>query len=382
MIADLATGTAPESCEKDWSETEVLQLLATMTYDQVHHLTGWSRGRIYKAATRHGARKNEERIKMRHVQRAAEQVEFLREVLNTTVRADVLDYLAGLPDDSVDLVLTSPPYNLGKKYGNGASAMDLMRFSYYAGWLACVMSEAERILRPGATLCLQLGQTMDETGNLFPLDVLVFDSLRRMGLKYQSRIVWTFGHGLTPKRRLAERYETMLVLSKGEQQTFNSLAARTPQKEPGKRAFKGPRKGQLSGCYFGAAPTNVWAIPQVGHNHPEKTGHPCQFPLALAKRAIMLYTNAGALVVDPFSGSGTTHAACIQTGRAFSGADITYEDERRTRLAKIAPDLVTMLPGTSDAAVAIWQAEAREVTAQARPLSAAQELDLFSGAMN
>jgi len=362
------------------SEQDILQMLLDKTYDQIRAATGWSRGRIYSTAVKHGARKTEHRIAMRRAERKALQMDFLREVLNQTVKADVLDYLAGMPDDCADLIVTSPPYRLGKAYG-GTSSADAMRFSYYTGWLTMVVSEMERLLKPGATLCLQVGQTMDRDGCLYPLDVLLFETLKKLGLTYQSRVIWTFNHGLTPKKRLAERYETLLVFSKGQQQIFNANTARFPQKEPGKRSFKGADRGRLSGHAYGAAPTNVWHFNQVGHNHPEKVAHPCQFPKGLAKRAVMLYTNAGAMVLDPFSGSGTTHAACIETGRGFSGCDLFYEGERQARLAKVLPDLVSMLPGVTDESSAIWQAEAREVRAPARRVNEEEEMDLFSQAM-
>lgn len=359
-----------------YTEEQVLALLVDHTYEQVKEITGWSRGRIYKSAARHGARKHEARILQRKKDREHMRTDFLKLVMDSTERMDVLDFLNGLPDDSVDLFLTSPPYNLEKKYGN--SGIDAMRFSYFYGWLNMCLSEMSRILKPGGTLCLNLGQTRDWTEQLYPMDVMLFEDLRRMGLSFQSRVVWTFKHGLTPKKRLSERYETILVVSKGPQQTFNANAARVPQKQPDKRAYKGPNRGRLSGHPMGAAPSNVWDdIVQVKANSAEKTDHPCQFPVALVKRAILLYTNAGALVCDPFSGSGSTHEGCVLTGRAFTGCDLFYEDTRRARLAKVMPEVVSLLPGVTDESVAVWQAEARRVDLASRPISEQTELDML-----
>lgn len=359
-----------------WDDAAVLQLLQTHTYDEVRAQTGWSRGRIYAAACRHSARKTEGRIAARRREREEMQRQFLADAMGKTLTMDVLDFMGGLPDDCADLVVTSPPYNLGKRYGEHGH-IDTMRFAYYYGFLVQCLSEMARTLKPGGTLCLQVGQTMDETSNLYPIDVLIFEDLRRCGLTYQTRVVWTFKHGLTPQRRLADRYETMLVFSKGEQQTFNANAARVPQLQPDKRAFKGPNKGKLSGHPFGAHPGSVWEIPNIGANNGEKTDHPCQFPAALARRAILLYSNAGATVLDPFHGSGTTHAECLRTGRGFIGADLHYADTRAQRLAKVYPDLVTALPGVTDESVAVWQAEARRVELAAKPIPLNEELDLF-----
>jgi DNA modification methylase len=174
-------------------------------------------------------------------------------------------------------------------------------------------------------------------------------------------VIWELPHGLTPKRRLAERHETIFVFYKGEPRHFNANAVRVPQKQPQKRAFKGERIGELSGHPLGAWPTNVWRIGNVKNNHPEKSEHPAQFPLELARRAVLLYTNPGEVVCDDFSGSGTVHAACVATRRAFIGCDLFYEDLRAKRLASVAPDLVCLLPGVTDESISVWQAEAVRV---------------------
>lgn len=357
-------------------ENQVLTDLRSMSYEQVAEAHGCSRGTIYRIALRNNARKTELRIQERAKERAKRQAETLAAVLGRTEKANVLDYLESLPDNSTNLILTSIPYNVGVAYG-GSPFADQMRFTYYLGWIMQVICEASRILKEGGVLFLQLGSTKDETGRLAPLDALLFDPIKRTGLQFQSRVIWQIPHGLTPKRRLAERHETALVFSKGEPTVFNPTPGRLPQKQPGKRAFKGPRKGQISSNYLGAHPTNVWSIGNVGHNHPEKTGHPAQFPLELARRTIQLYTMPGDLVIDPFSGSGTTHVAAIQTGRAFSGCDLFYEDIRRERLKLAFPDLVSHLPGVSDEAVAIWNAEARVVETTPERKPPALQMDLI-----
>lgn len=343
-------------------------------------MTGWSRGRIYALALKTGARKTERRIQERHAERRRRQEETLEAMLNSTVKSDVLDFLDGLPDNSVAMHFTSPPYNLGKKYGDCASA-DTMRFTYFHGWLMQVISEMSRTLKPGGVVCLNVGKTRDWEDQLMPMDILLYEDLRRAGLTFQSRVVWTVSHGLTPKRRLADRYETILVFSKGDQASFNPNAARLAQKQPDKRAFKGPNRGQLSGHPYGAHPSDVWSdIPQVGHNHPDtKNGkHPAQFPVALAKRAVLLYTLAGDLVCDPFCGSGSTAVAAVQTGRAFVGADLFYEDLRASRLKEATRDEFTPLPGVTDESVAVWQAEARRVDAAALPIAPHEEAALMA----
>lgn len=341
-------------------EADVLAMLARDTYEEVAKATGWSRGRIYALALKHGARKTETRIREKAVDRRRRRQETLAAIIQDTTTSDVLDFMDGLPDASADLVLTSPPYNLGKAYGGGVSA-DSMRFTYYIGWMMQVISEASRVLKDGGVLFLQVGATRDETGRIMPLDIALYDVIKQTGLTYQNRIAWVIGHGLTPKARLSGRYETALVFSKGEPRNFNFNAVRVPQKQPEKRAHKGPNRGSLSGHPLGAWPSDVMAISNVGHNAPERTGHPAQMPAELARRAVQLYTMPGDLVVDPFSGSGTTHEVCVETGRSFVGADLHYGDLRAARLAKAGLANLCPLPGVTDQSVAVWQAEARKV---------------------
>jgi len=336
------------------------KLAAGFTYDQIAVEHKISRGKVWSVAVRYGARKREALIQERARDRKLRQTEFLREVINATEKADVLDFLAGIPDESTQLFLTSIPYNIGKSYG-GSHGSDRQRFHYSLGWMLQVLSEMDRSLKPGGVIFLQAGSTKDDSGNLYPLDCLFFEHLRGMGLMFQSRVIWHIKHGLTPKRRLSERHESALVFSKGLPAHFNPTPARAPQKQPGKRAFKGKHIGKLSGSPLGAWPSNVWEISNIGNNHPERTGHPAQMPEKLAKRAVLLYTLPEDLVIDPFMGSGTVASVCKQTGRAFSGADLSYEDLRAKRLAKVVPDLACELPGVTDDSIAIWQAEAKAV---------------------
>lgn len=355
------TAAAARTADLGEEEASILAQLPTATYQELSEANpGWSRGRIYALALRNGARKTEARIAERAAERRERRRETLEAILESTQTSDVLDFLDGLPDGSARMVLSSPPYNIGKKYG-GAVGADAMAYAYYVGWMMQVLSECARIIADGGVLFLQVGSTRDGAGVPIPLDVALFDAVRQTGMTFQSRIVWTVGHGLTPRRRLSERHETVLVFSKGPPATFNPTPGRTPQKQPGKRAYKGSAKGSLSGHPAGAWPSNVWAIPNVGHGSPEKTGHPAQMPAELARRAMLIYSMPGDLVVDPFSGSGTTHEACIATGRSFVGADLSYDGLRAQRLAGVTPNAVTSLPGVSDASVAVWQAEARRI---------------------
>jgi len=214
-----AQPTPSSSNQASVDDGAVISLLATHTYSEVMTITGLSKGAIYRVALRSGARKTEARIQERHADRRRRQEEFLKSMINSTATADVLDFLEAIPDNSVQCHFTSPPYNVSKKYGECATA-DTMRFTYYHGWLMQCISEMARTVKPGGVVCVNVGKTPDWTGALMPMDVLLFEDMRRAGLTFQNRVIWTIPHGLTPSKRLADRHETLLIFSKGLAPTF------------------------------------------------------------------------------------------------------------------------------------------------------------------
>lgn len=224
------------------------------------------------------------------------------------IEGDCRNVLMGLPASSAKLILTSPPYNLGKAYEQRISLDD---------WIADqrhVINLAVRVLQESGSICWQVGNHV-EAGEIIPLDCIIVNLMRDAGLKIRNRIIWTFGHGLHCQKRLSGRHETVVWATKGDDYTFNLDPIRVPQKYPAKKHYKGPRKGQLSGHPAGKNPGDVWDIVNVKHNHPEKTSHPCQFPEALAERLVIALTNAGDLVVDPYGGSGTVGVVTERNGR-------------------------------------------------------------------
>jgi len=233
----------------------------------------------------------------------------------TLFTGDCRKFLPQIPDGAATLVVTSPPYNLGKSYESKRSLED------YISDQDAVIGECARILGNGGSICWQVGNHVDG-GEVFPLDILLYPLFKKRGLELRNRIIWTFGHGLHCSRRFSGRYETILWFTKGEQYTFNLDAVRVPSKYPNKRYFKGPRKGEISGNPLGKNPTDVWAIPNVKFNHVEKTDHPCQFPVELVERLVLALTNEDDLIVDPFMGVGSAPAAAVLHRRRAAGADI------------------------------------------------------------
>jgi len=225
--------------------------------------------------------------------------------------------LAGLPDACVNLVVTSPPYCMGKAYEKRGDGIEEFVTNH-----RLILPEVCRVLKPGGSLCWQVGLHVQE-GVSTPLDYLVYDIMRDIpGMKLRNRIAWTFGHGLHCRTRFSGRHETVLWFTKGDDYTFDLDAVRVPQKYPGKQYTNGPRKGQPSGNPSGKNPGDVWEIPNVNSNHVEKTEHPCQFPVALVQRLVRALTKPGDVVLDPFCGVASSGVASLIEGRSFIGAEL------------------------------------------------------------
>lgn len=242
------------------------------------------------------------------------------------LQADAVEACATLPSEIFSLIITSPPYNIGKSYEKQTG------LAQYLAWQEEVISELVRLLRPGGSICWQVGNYV-ESGEIFPLDIHFYPIFKKFGLQLRNRIVWHFEHGLHASLRFSGRYETILWFTKGADYTFNLDPVRVPSKYPGKLHFKGDKKGQPSGNPLGKNPsdfwafmiaeweTGVWEIPNVKANHPEKTIHPCQFPVELVERCLLAFTNENDWVLDPFAGVGSTLVAAAKLGRRAIGID-------------------------------------------------------------
>lgn len=233
---------------------------------------------------------------------------------------DRLDLMRTLQDKSVKLVVTSPPYNIGKEY---EKRKDL---DVYLAEQEETMREAVRILSDDGSICWQVGNHIAKDGEVFPLDALIYAIGKKLGLKLRNRIIWHFGHGLHCTKRFSGRHETIVWFTKSDNYTFNLDPIRVPQKYPGKKNFKKNEKyGMLSGNPLGKNPADVWDIPNVKNNHPEKAGHPCQFPIELIERLVLSMTNVGDVVLDPYLGVGSALCAAVIHNRKGYGSDIMKE---------------------------------------------------------
>ena len=257
-------------------------------------------------------------------------------------KGDCTELLETIPTDSVDLIITSPPYNLGKEYEKSVALNDYLKM------LKPILEKLNAVLSPSGSICWQVGNYVDR-GEVFPLDIYFYDEFKHLGLKLRNRIIWRFGHGLHASKRFSGRYEVILWFTKTDEYVFNLDPVRIPSKYPGKLHYKGPNKGRPSGNPLGKNPSDiwdvvghdweseVWDIPNVKANHPEKTVHPSQFPVELVERCILALTHDGGVVLDPFAGVGSTVVAAIQHGRKSIAA------EREENYVTIAGDRIRRL---------------------------------------
>lgn len=273
------------------------------------------------------------------------------------LRQDALEFLKAQPTGSIRLIITSPPYNIGKEYETTTSLAE------YLENLRPIIAEMYRVLADNGSICWEVGNYLDDkTKEIYPLDIYFYRLFKEFSLQLRNRIIWHFGHGLQCENRFSGRYETILWFSKGEEYIFNLDDVRIPSKYPGKKAYKGARKGQLSGNPKGKNPEDVWQatverlyddwdckiwdIPNVNSNHVEKTKHPCQFPVELVERCVLALTDENDIVYDPFAGVGSSLIAALKNNRKAYGTELMqdYIDIGIERIGSLAEDTLKTRP--------------------------------------
>lgn len=269
------------------------------------------------------------------------------------VNGDCLEVLKGIESEKFDLVITSPPYNIGKSYETKTS------IEKYLETQEVIIEELVRTLSIRGNLCWQVGNYVDK-GEIFPLDVFYYQIFKKHGLKLRNRIVWHFGHGLHASKRFSGRYETILWFSKSDQYIFNLDDVRVPSKYPGKRHFKGDKRGQPSGNPLGKNPSDIWEIvkqdwdsglwniPNVKSNHPEKSQHPCQFPIELVERCVLALTEKDSWILDPFAGVGSAVIGALKNGRNGYGIEkeTAYCEIANKRILELYEGILKVRPMT------------------------------------
>jgi DNA modification methylase len=238
-----------------------------------------------------------------------------------------LELMSKIRDRAVNLIVTSPPYNIGKEY-EAVKPVD-----EYIRWTEEWIKKAYEITQPNGALLLNLGYLKHPTkGNAIPIPYLMWD---KTDFFLMQEIIWNYGAGVSCKKQLSPRNEKILWYVKDETNyTFNLDEIRDPDvKYPNQK-----KNGKLRCNPLGKNPSDVWQIPKVtsgtGRASKERTSHPAQFPIELVERIILGFSNPGDIILDPFLGSGTVAEVAIKHGRYVIGIELNdkYCDIASNRL--------------------------------------------------
>ena len=225
---------------------------------------------------------------------------------------DAVELFREINSSSVDVIVADPPYNLGKDYGNNH---DLKGFDEYIEFTKSWLSEAKRVLKPIGTIYVFMGVRFIS----YLYDIMDRD----LGLFFNSWIVWHYTQGLGKTKGFSPRHDDILMFTKSKDFVFNLDNVRVPQKYY--RARNNMR---------GANPGDVWKFSHVHYCNPNRQNHPTQKPEGLIESMVMASSNENGLVLDPFSGSGTTLRVCQQVKRNAIGFELNpeYVEMTNTRL--------------------------------------------------
>lgn len=231
------------------------------------------------------------------------------------IHGDALLELQKIKNNSVDLIITDPPYNLGKDYGNN---IDLKEFEEYLEFSEKWIKECIRVLKPHGTIYIFMGVRFIS---------YIYEILeRKHNLHFNSWITWFYTQGIGKTKGFSPRHDDILMFTKSKKFTFNLDDIRVPQKY-----YR--EKNNMRG----ANPGNVWEFSHVHYCQENRQNHPTQKPEGIIERMILASTNEGYTVLDPFSGSGTTLRVCQQLNRNGIGIEINpeYIEMTKDRLNQI-----------------------------------------------
>lgn len=213
---------------------------------------------------------------------------------------DALARLKEMDAQSVDLIIADPPYNLGKNYGNNT---DHLEFEDYLTFSKDWLHEADRVLKPSGTIYVFMGVQFIS---------YIYDILSRdMGYNFNAWVCWNYTQGMGKKKGFSPRHDDILMFNKSSEFTFNLDDIRVPQK------YYRERNNMR-----GANPGDVWSFSHVHYCNENRQNHPTQKPEGLIERMVLASSHKGDVVLDPFSGSGTTLRVCQQLGRHGIGIEI------------------------------------------------------------
>ncbi|MCL2046613.1 MAG: site-specific DNA-methyltransferase [Oscillospiraceae bacterium] len=216
---------------------------------------------------------------------------------------DCIDIFKDIETESVDLIVTDPPYNLSKNYGNNK---DNLKHDEYINFSRKWLAEAKRVLKPTGTIYLFMGVRY--------ISYIYMILEQELGFHFNSWITWAYTQGIGKTKGFSPRHDDILMFTKSKKFTFNIDSIRIPQKYY--RSVNNMR---------GANPGNVWEFSHIHYCQENRQNHPTQKPEALFERMILASSNENDIVLDPFCGSGTSLRVCQQINRYGIGIEINSD---------------------------------------------------------
>jgi site-specific DNA-methyltransferase (adenine-specific) len=264
--------------------------------------------------------------------------------LDRVIHGDNCETLAAMPAESVDLVVTSPPYDDLRTYGG--HSWDFVRLA----------GELSRVLKPGGVIVWVVADaTVNGSETLTSMrQAIHFKDV--CGLNVWDTMIYQTNKPPINGRRYEPTWEYMLVISKGTPKTWNPLREKSlapgVKNLGGMRDANGETKARTYRNTTGETKVrgNIWYLPRSPHSDggAERHGHPATFPLPLAKDHVASWSNPGDVVLDPFAGSGTTLKAAKELGRRFVGIEINAEYVEICH-RRIAQEVLNLFPDNSQA---------------------------------
>ena len=227
--------------------------------------------------------------------------------------ADCLEVLAKIPDQSIQLAICDPPYNI-----NVADWDDL---EHYVDWAGKWLAEVERVLAPSGNFVLVGGlQYQAEAGSGDLLSLMGWMRAHSR-MRLANLIIWNYPNGMGAQRFFANRHEEIAWFARTPKYFFDLDAVRRPLDRQRLEIYKRDKRLNAESLEKGINPTNVWKIPRLNGNSKERVGHPTQKPRELIERLVLSLSYPGSTVLDFFGGSGVSARVAIETGRHSISAD-------------------------------------------------------------
>lgn len=219
---------------------------------------------------------------------------------------DCMKTLERLPDESVQLILIDPPYNLDLATWDN--------YENYIEWASKWLDEAYRVLSKSGNMVI-FGGTQFQNEKSGDLIEIIYHCRHNTNFRLVNTIIWHYKNGMSAHRYFANRHEEVIWLTKSDKYYFDldSVRVKYNEKDLG-LALKDKRLNPES-VRKGKNPTNVWEIGRLNGNSRERVGHPTQKPLEIVRRLVKALSYPGSVVLDFFAGSGTTGRVCIEEKR-------------------------------------------------------------------